>query len=278
MAARPDHPEPLPADSHTDPTPGALDGLAMTSDPAAVQAAPPQTASVSPAASAPRTPPAPETAAAPGTAAAPPAGTASTGDSAFDELLGGGWPVGILTEVAGRGRTSLALGAVRGAQASGQPVAWVDGTGSFCPTTAGIDLANLAFVRPVSRRAARAKAGPRNQLLFAADTLLRSRAFALLVLDMPLRGSVSGSWFRLARLARMADTRLLVIHDQGRSLAGSAAALSLHVRLQPRPCPPWADPPRPELVVRVLRHRARPSSQQREVLLSEQVVDPCWPA
>lgn len=239
MAARPDHPEPLPADSHTDPTPGALDGLAMTS--------------------------------------APGAATVSTGEAALDELLGGGWPLGILTEVEGRGRTSLALGAVRAAQASGQPVAWIDGTGSFCPTTAGVDLASLAFVRPVSRRAAQAKAGPRNQLLFAADILLRSRAFALLVLDMPLRGAVSGSWFRLARLARMADTRLLLLHDQGRSLAGSAAALSLHVRLQPRPCPPWADPPRPGLVVRVLRHRARPSSQQREVLLSEQVVDPCWP-
>jgi len=266
MAARPDHPEPLPADSHTDPTPGALDGLAMTFDSAAARATPPQTAPASSMAS-----PSPM-------ATAHQLATASTGDAALDELLGGGWPMGILTEVAGRGRTSLALRAVRAAQASGQPAAWVDGTASFCPTTAGVDLASLAFVRPLSRRAKRSKSAPRNQLLFAADILLRSRAFALLVLDMPSRGAVSGSWFRLARLARMADTRLLLLHDQGRSLAGSAAALSLHVRLQPRPCPPWADPPRPGLVVRVLRHRARPSSQQREVLLSEQAADPCSPA
>ncbi|MFT7464585.1 MAG: hypothetical protein ACI9EF_002941 [Pseudohongiellaceae bacterium] len=274
MAARPDHPEPLPADSHTDPTPGALDGLAMASDPAAVRGIPPQ-AALRPEGSpvtmvvTPSPPTAPTT---------PQLVTVSTGDAALDELLGGGWPMGILTEVAGRGRTSLALGAVRAAQASGQPAAWVDGTGSFCPTTAGVDLESLAFVRPASQGAGRSKTAPRNQFLFAADTLLRSRAFALLVLDMPLRGAVSGSWFRLARLARMADTRLLLLHDQGRSLAGSAAALSLHVRLQPAPCPPWADPPSPHLLVSVQRHRALPSSQQREVLLSEQIVDPCSPA
>lgn len=246
MAARPDHPEPLPADSHTDPTPGAPGGLAMPS--------------CRPLASNPSSSGLP----------------LPTGDAVLDELLGGGWPAGVLTEVAGRGRTSLALGAVRATQAAGQPVAWIDGTASFCPTTAGVDLQSLTFVRPVSQPG-RPKRSPRNQILFAADILLRSRAFALLVLDMPRRGALSGSWFRLARLARMADTRLLLLHDQGRSLAGSAAALSLHVRLLPAPCPPWADPPCPGLAVRVLRHRDRPTSQQREALLGGQAVDPCSP-
>jgi hypothetical protein len=206
----------------------------------------------------------------------------SSGHAGLDELLGGGWPAGVLTEVAGRGRTSLALRAVRCAQAAGQPVAWVDGGGSFCASTAGVDLEALTFVRPgvAGRRAE--KRPPRNQVLFAADILLRSRAFALVVLDMPQRGGsgggvVAGTWFRLARLARLADTRLMLLHDRGRCLAGSAASLALHVQLVPTPCPPWADAPRPALAVRVLRHRGRPASQQQGVVLDGRAADPCLP-
>lgn len=209
-------------------------------------------------------------------------GSRSSGHDGLDALLGGGWPAGVLTEVAGRGRTSLALGAVRTTQVAGQPVAWVDGGGSFCPATAGVDLEVLTLVRPgaASRRAD--KRPPRNQVLFAADILLRSRAFALVVLDMPQGGgmggaAVAGTWFRLARLARLADTRLMLLHEGTRTLAGSAASLALHVRLVPVPCPPWADAPRPALAVRIRRHRARPASQQQGVILDGRAADPCSP-
>ncbi len=164
----------------------------------------------------------------------------------FSDLVAGGG----LCELAGRGRTSLALRAVRAAQAAGQPVAWVDGSGSFCPTTARVDLEALTFVRPQTRRR------PVGDALFAADVLLRSRAFALLVLDMPARGGgLLSSWFRLARLAHRAGSQLLVLHDQPRRLTGSAAALALSVRLRPVEGPPWADLPPPELEVSVLRQR-----------------------
>src|SRR5262245_29735822 len=80
---------------------------------------------------------------------------------ALDRLLDGGWPLGELTEITGHGRASLALAAVRQAQAAGQPAAWVDGSASFCPATAGVDLGALTLVRP-PRALPRRREGPRD--------------------------------------------------------------------------------------------------------------------
>jgi len=217
-----------------------------------------------------------------------------SGWEALDRLLGGGWPGGVLTEIVGRGRSSLALQAVRQAQRTGQPVAWIDGPGTFCPPTAGVDLARLALVRPpraagsfrgpcVSPKTAAAPASaalaPRLasasaaadaphaaasrpgkkastadvRSWVAADLLLRSRAFGLLVLDLaPCRPSLAVC-FRLARQAAASRSVLLVLSGTG--VAGSAAALQLHVRQHHAPWQRRTLPPPPALDVTLRRHR-----------------------
>jgi len=169
-----------------------------------------------------------------------------TGWPALDAALGGGWPVGELTEIVGRGRCSLALGAVRAAQADGRPVGWVDGPGVFCPATARVDLAALTLVRP---------RGVRSSALFAAELLLRSRAFALLVLDAEPGRDTLSQWFRLARQARVAESALLLLGAPGATRAGSAAGCTLRVSLCHAETPDWAPLGAASLAVRLLRRR-----------------------
>jgi hypothetical protein len=182
----------------------------------------------------------------------PVAASLPTGWDALDRLLGGGWPGGALTELLGHGRCTLALSAVRQAQTAGQPVAWIDGTGTFCPPTAGVDLERLALVRPPRGGKARGEA----PCWLAADLLLRSRAFGLAVLDLPpCRASLAVS-FRLARQAAAARTVLLLLSPEA-GVAGSAAGLLLHVR-QRHVAAAWqrrALPPPPALEVTLRRHR-----------------------
>ncbi len=182
----------------------------------------------------------------------------ATGWKELDAALGGGWPVGTLSEVCGHGRTTLALSAVARAQDAGVPVAWVDGSHSFCPATAaGVDLDRLTLVRPAASRAARAqqrrsrRRGRSTRPLLAADVLLRSRAFGLVVLDAPRGGTAMGPWFRLTRLAERAQSWLLLLTERDRSVAGAAASLVVVVGLRPSEVS-WAPP---DLDVCVRRHR-----------------------
>ena len=202
-------------------------------------------------------------------------GQLSSGWPALDELLGGGWTSGELTEIVGHGRASLGLAAVREAQSAGQPAAWVDGSASFCPATAGVDLAALTLVRPPpalgqpERRGRRR--GPAAAALLAADLLLRSRAFGLLVLDLP-GGQTGGAppalsaWFRLARQARRAQSVLLLLGDAERVVAGSAAGLTLRAAWRHPSAAAWELLPPPALEVAVLRRRGGPI--ERVVVLS----------
>lgn len=192
----------------------------------------------------------------------------ATGWPALDVALGGGWPAGELTELAGRGLSTLAQAAVRQAQSAGQPVAWIDGPGTFCPATADVDLSRLVLVAPVStswsaavvRAAAGARrAGRRSErrALLAADLLLRSRAFGLLVLDAPGERPPLSAWFRLARQARLARTVLLLLAGES-PLAGPAPALTLLATQRHAETPRWALPPRPTLELSVRRQRGAP--------------------
>ncbi|MFP5211722.1 MAG: recombinase RecA [Acidobacteriota bacterium] len=76
-----------------------------------------------------------------------------TGVVAVDELLGGGLPVGAITEMAGpecSGRTSLALAFVAACTSAGRVCAWVDVSDSLSPeaaAAAGIRLDRLLWVR-----------------------------------------------------------------------------------------------------------------------------------
>jgi recombination protein RecA len=108
-----------------------------------------------------------------------------TGMAAFDGLFpGGGLPLGQAVELWGEaasGRTSLALRAVAAAGRERRLCAWVDGPRELYPPAAralGADLERLLIVRPSAPA----------QLVWTAVQLLRSGAFACVVLDLTHTG------------------------------------------------------------------------------------------
>lgn len=108
-----------------------------------------------------------------------------TGVTAFDALFpDGGLPLGTAVELWGEaasGRTSLALRAVSAAVREQRLCAWVDGPRELYPPAAsalGVDLEALLIVRPRAP----------GQLVWTAVQLLRSGAFACVVLDLTHTG------------------------------------------------------------------------------------------
>lgn len=79
--------------------------------------------------------------------------TAPTGIEVLDAVLGGGLPLGAVSELAGpecSGRTTLALAFVAGLTQAGRVCAWVDVSDTLDPESAaasGVDLARLLWVR-----------------------------------------------------------------------------------------------------------------------------------
>ena len=79
--------------------------------------------------------------------------TSTTGIEALDDLLGGGFPVGAITELVGpecSGRTSLALSFLGRITHQGKVCAWVDVSDTLLPESAaaaGVDLDRLLWVR-----------------------------------------------------------------------------------------------------------------------------------
>jgi hypothetical protein len=153
----------------------------------------------------------------------PPAAPAiPTGITALDAALpGGGLPRGRLTELAGpagSGKTTIARAIVEATVADRGWVAYVDAQRTLDPR----DWAHLGdaegvwMIRP--HDATRAA--------WCADVLLRSGAFALVVLDGAPALTRSNA-VRLTRLARDANCVLLVLGDR----AGAATQLGGAVRL-----------------------------------------------
>ena len=79
--------------------------------------------------------------------------TVPTGIAAVDELLGGGLPVGAISEIVGpecSGRTTLALAFLASVTRQGKACAWVDVSDALHPESAAaaeIDLNRLLWVR-----------------------------------------------------------------------------------------------------------------------------------
>ena len=149
----------------------------------------------------------------------------------LEERLAGARPwslaslAGRLAELSGPGSLSLACSLVLDAQAQGEPACWVAaGPAIFFPpdmAANGVALDRLPVVRAADAlRAAR-----------AADRLLRSGAFGLVVVDLAgcagarIRASAQA---RLAQLARRHDTALLCL--AGVAPAGESSTVSLRVR------------------------------------------------
>jgi len=137
-----------------------------------------------------------------------------TGIAALDAVLpGGGLPRGRLTEIlapAGVGKTTLARSLAATTLTAGHAVAWVDATRTLDPRDwITVDQGSadaLWVVRPAD--AARAS--------WCADLLLRTGAFALVVLDgAPVLPRTVG--VRLAQLARDSDAVLLLLGEGTRA-------------------------------------------------------------
>lgn len=143
-------------------------------------------------------------------------------------LPGGGLPRGRITELlapAGLGKTTLARAVASSTLKAGHAVAWVDATRTLDPRdwvqvdATGRDA--LWVVRPADA----AKAA------WCADLILRTGAFALVVLDgapvLPRNIAV-----RLSQLARDADASLLLLGD-GNKASEIGGALRLVLKRRP---------------------------------------------
>jgi protein ImuA len=122
------------------------------------------------------------------------AGFTGTGRPEVDRLLPGeGLPRGDLSEIAGgpaSGKTVLALGVVANGLTEDGLAAFVDGQHQLYPPAVqalGIDLARLLIVRPGVRAAERGAGKELPAGLWAAEVLLSSGAFEVVVVDVPLR-------------------------------------------------------------------------------------------
>lgn len=130
---------------------------------------------------------------------------------------GDGWSYpalcGSLVELsggAGSACLTLGLSLVAGAQRLGEPAAWITGEESvFFPpdaAEAGVDLTALVVVRAPGRL----------PILRAADPLLRSGAFGLVVVDLGPRASVPiPALSRLLGLARKHRSAVLFLTEKG---------------------------------------------------------------
>jgi recombination protein RecA len=113
----------------------------------------------------------------------------STGLSALDELLGGGLPVGALTEMAGpecSGRTTLALSFVATCTRAGRVCAWVDVSDTLAPESAaaaGIRLDRLLWVR--------CGVSPKAEPVQRPSFHLPAQCFAP---PVPIKGLYPGGW------------------------------------------------------------------------------------
>jgi recombination protein RecA len=152
-------------------------------------------------------------------AARPKARTLATGYRDLDRLLaGGGLPMGRITELAGALALSLAAGQTR----SGALVAYIDGKRQLFPPAAaalGVDLTRFLVITPPRERAPIAR---------AAEILARSRAFALIIIDLPERAAIGRSLCaRLSTATRGGAAVVLALSSRGNAIESAAARLSV---------------------------------------------------
>ncbi len=149
-----------------------------------------------------------------------------TGLPGIDDLLGGGFPRGRLSEIAGAaccGRTSLALALLARTTAAGEVAALVDGADAFDPPSAaaaGVDLSRVLWVR----------ASEVVDALRSTEHLLAARGFAFVLLDLASSSQAQippSAWSRLRRTAASTNTALIVLGD--RRLAGTFTDLAIEM-------------------------------------------------
>jgi RecA/RadA recombinase len=188
----------------------------------------------------------------------------ATGIPDIDRLLGGGFPRGRLSELAGpvsAGRTSLALALLARVTRAGEVTAVVDAADAFDPVSAeatGVLLDRVLWVRAPGLREA----------LRSAQHLLEARGFALVLLNLAVPGArvPPAVCPRLARAAAATGTALLML-SLGR-LAGTAAELALELKATQarfRGTPPLLE--ELEIEAALVRHRSAPTGRAASVHL-----------
>jgi len=182
-----------------------------------------------------------------------PARTAPTGLGWLDGRLGGGWPCGETSEVAGpasSGRTSVLVATLAAATARGELVALVDATDAFDVVTAaaaGVALDHVLWVRGDPAVAASQPggrvAGLVDRAIKAFGLVLEAGGFGVVALDVAdvapadLARLPFTTWRRLQRLVEGRDTVSLVIAPA--PLARSARGLTLELTASAAATPRW---------------------------------------
>ena len=156
---------------------------------------------------------------------------------ALDEILGGGFPRGAISEVFGEpssGKTTLAHALIAATIRIGGFAAWIDLSNSFYPRHASD---RVLWVSPRDLVSA----------LRATEHVLEAGGFHVVILDLEVstleRSAVPASrWLRMARMAARRDAVVLVLSVT--HVAGAFAALSLETCAHHRrfvgsrgPCP-----------------------------------------
>ena len=150
-----------------------------------------------------------------------------TGLPEIDGLIGGGFPRGRLSEIAGPascGRTSLAHALLARTTAAGELACVVDRANAFDPLSAqqgGVDLARVLWVRPPGV----------TEALRCVEHVLRAGGFALVLLDLASTGEaprIPGAiWPRVRKVVAGADAALVTLcHER---LVGTFADLALEL-------------------------------------------------
>ncbi len=161
-----------------------------------------------------------------------------SGISALDEaLLLGGLPAGRVSEIAGpssSGKTALGLSLLAEQTRAGKLVAYVDGTGQFYPPAAaamGLDLPRTLLIAPSCKRARSRDKDEVSALARAAEIIARSRAFSMVLIDLPRHARVSEMPARRLRAASQATgTTIIALCTRAGDVEGAAA------RIETSPC------------------------------------------
>ncbi len=179
---------------------------------------------------------------------------APTGVTALDELLGGGLPLGAITEMIGpecSGRSAVALSFASHRTRAGSVCAWVDVSDAFDPesaTAAGVDLSRLLWVRCA---VASERARPSADYKFALPEKYLVAASAKHSLHgggcgghprnevKGLADAVSGLLRPEAIAPRCAEPQLKV-REERETFAPQQQPRALQANLRTRPGKPWA--------------------------------------
>lgn len=207
---------------------------------------------------------------------------ASSGVPALDAHLGGGWPLGSVSEIVGRrssGRTAVLVASLTEATRRGQVVALIDVLDRFDPSTAhdaGLALDRLLWVRGASITAELARPAVLEEAVRRAvrafDLILRAGGFGVVALDLAdlpprvVRALPMTTWLRLAHVNEGRPTAALVVAETpgGRSARG----VSVHLQSDPVWTGATAQSRRFAGVRVCTRDRVSPDTRDRVSLLS----------